>query len=79
MYYFPIEELPTNFIQGKRTVEDHDLYDVVADNTALKEGTLKVYTSGDRAGLFNIQSGAMDAWFEEDEKIYVHPKDPYKV
>ncbi|KAF9052458.1 DUF427-domain-containing protein [Hymenopellis radicata] len=64
LHYFPIEELPTEFIQAKRTVEDHDLYDV--------------YTSGNRAGLFNIQFDAMDAWFEEDEKIYIHPKDPYK-
>jgi len=22
--------------------------------------------------------GAMDAWFEEEEQIYVHPRDPYK-
>lgn len=22
--------------------------------------------------------GAMDAWFEEDEEVFVHPKDPYK-
>jgi uncharacterized protein (DUF427 family) len=21
---------------------------------------------------------AMDAWFEEDEEVYVHPRDPYK-
>ena len=21
----------------------------------------------------------MDAWFEEDDQIYIHPKDPYKV
>lgn len=33
----------------------------------------------DLADLFTINFGAMDAWFEEDEQIFVHPKDPYKV
>lgn len=25
-----------------------------------------------------VTFAAADAWFEEDERIYVHPKDPYK-
>src|SRR5215212_8171420 len=29
-------------------------------------------------GLVRLQWGAMDAWFEEDEQVYVHPRDPYK-
>lgn len=33
----------------------------------------------DLAGLFKIEFSAADAWLEEDERIYVHPKDPYKV
>jgi len=31
------------------------------------------------AGLVKIESKAMDAWFEEDEQVWNHPKDPYKV
>jgi hypothetical protein len=33
----------------------------------------------DLAGLLKIEFSAADAWLEEDERIYVHPKDPYKV
>jgi uncharacterized protein (DUF427 family) len=25
-----------------------------------------------------FEFGALDAWFEEDEEVYVHPRDPYK-
>ncbi|MGH3518518.1 MAG: DUF427 domain-containing protein [Haloechinothrix sp.] len=25
-----------------------------------------------------LEWGAMDTWFEEDEEVYVHPRDPYK-
>jgi uncharacterized protein (DUF427 family) len=29
------------------------------------------------AGLVRLDWGAMDAWFEEDEQVFVHPRDPY--
>ncbi|HEX6196672.1 MAG TPA: DUF427 domain-containing protein [Jiangellaceae bacterium] len=28
--------------------------------------------------LIRIDWNAMDAWFEEDEQVYTHPRDPYK-
>lgn len=30
------------------------------------------------AGRVRVEFAAVDAWFEEDERIYVHPRDPYK-
>jgi uncharacterized protein (DUF427 family) len=29
------------------------------------------------AGHVSIEYGAMDRWFEEDEPVYAHPRDPY--
>ncbi|KAI0129139.1 hypothetical protein BJ170DRAFT_361534 [Xylariales sp. AK1849] len=29
-------------------------------------------------GMVRVEFAAADAWFEEDERIYVHPKDPFK-
>jgi uncharacterized protein (DUF427 family) len=31
----------------------------------------------DLAGMIRFDWDAMDAWFEEDEEVYVHPRDPY--
>jgi uncharacterized protein (DUF427 family) len=28
-------------------------------------------------GHVHLEWGAMDAWFEEDEEVYVHPRNPY--
>ncbi|HEX2397534.1 MAG TPA: DUF427 domain-containing protein [Solirubrobacteraceae bacterium] len=28
-------------------------------------------------GLIRLEWGAMDAWFEEDEEVFTHPRDPY--
>ncbi|KAF9533995.1 hypothetical protein CPB83DRAFT_844918, partial [Crepidotus variabilis] len=37
-----------------------------------------VHQSGPLKGLTTIKFEAMDAWFEEDEQIFIHPRDPYK-
>ncbi|KAG6379592.1 DUF427-domain-containing protein [Boletus reticuloceps] len=53
---------------------------VVGDRVAKEAVTL--FTSEEKhkelAGLFKIKFASADAWFEEEERIYVHPKDPYK-
>jgi uncharacterized protein (DUF427 family) len=33
---------------------------------------------GDLSDRVRFDWGAMDAWFEEDEEVFVHPRDPYK-
>lgn len=55
-----------------------EVYDVVAGGKKALGAATK-YTQGELNGLITISLGAMDAWFEEDEQIFVHPKDPYKV
>ena len=40
----------------------------------------KVYGAGARAGLestVRFEWEALDAWFEEDEQVFVHPRNPY--
>lgn len=44
-----------------------------------KPKTLTLYTTGKLAGLATVEFSSMDAWFEEEEEIFLHPKDPYKV
>ncbi|KAI0460581.1 DUF427-domain-containing protein [Xylaria acuta] len=34
--------------------------------------------SGVLAGLVRVEFGAVDAWFEEDARVDIHPKDPFK-
>ncbi|EEB91050.1 hypothetical protein MPER_10661, partial [Moniliophthora perniciosa FA553] len=63
---------------GKKTgsdgVETYDI--VVGKHTAPQAAT--VFTQDKLAGLLKIDFRAMNAWFEEDEQVFVHPKDPYK-
>jgi hypothetical protein len=54
------------------------IYDVVVGSRRAMTA-LTSYFDGQLAGLFKITFGTMDAWFEEEEQIFVHAKDPYKV
>lgn len=81
LYYFDSQDVPDKYLKPskQRSADgEADLFDVVT-NAKVAEGVAFRYTSGKRAGLTKIVSKAMDAWFEEDEEIFVHPKDPYKV
>ena len=36
------------------------------------------YTGGPASGLASFEFGLMDAWYEEDEQIWFHPRDPFR-
>jgi hypothetical protein len=77
-YFFNEEELP----KGGVKIVDETTEKAVCDiDIGGKKATssLTLYRKGDLKGLFTVQFGAMDHWFEEDEEVFVHPKDPYKV
>ncbi len=37
----------------------------------------RIYTDGPIEGLARLEWDALDAWFEEDEQVFVHPRNPY--
>ena len=41
------------------------------------EGAARVHTDGALEGMVRFKWDALDAWFEEDERIFVHPRNPY--
>lgn len=49
----------------------------------MSKGAVEKYLDGVEGhrdqGLVKVIFGKADAWFEEDEEIFVHAKDPYKV
>jgi uncharacterized protein (DUF427 family) len=42
------------------------------------EAALRYGQGPELAGLVRLDWDAMDAWFEEDEEVFTHPRDPYK-
>ncbi|VDB94348.1 unnamed protein product [Peniophora sp. CBMAI 1063] len=79
LYYFPKDTVSKEYLSNAQKSSDgskvkHDL--VVGSKTS--QGAVTVFETGDFAGYIRIAFDAADAWFEEDQRLYVHPKDPYK-
>lgn len=83
-YYIPVGDIDPSVLVD----EDHEqkLSRGVARRHALKVGeelrpaALRIYQEGagfGLAGYARFEWGSVDAWFEEDEQVFVHPRDPY--
>ena len=57
------------------------VYDVVTANKVAERAAIQYGSDAapHMAGLTKLIWAKMDAWFEEEEQIFNHPKDPYKV
>ena len=83
-YYFPLadvraELVATGQIERSPSRGDADLYDVkVARATAPGAAQRHpVSPIEELRGAVRLEWAAMDEWPEEDEPVYVHPRDPY--
>jgi uncharacterized protein (DUF427 family) len=83
-YYIPVEDVDTRLLID----EEHDqrLHQGTARRHGLRAGELDrpgtVRVFGDDAiagvaGTARFDWNALDAWFEEDEQVFVHPRNPY--
>lgn len=87
VYYFPEADIRTDLL----TASDHTThcpfkgdaaYRSVAVGDRVAENAVWTYPEPRKesplpAGYFAFYWDTMDAWFEEDEEVFVHPRDPY--
>jgi uncharacterized protein (DUF427 family) len=78
VYYFRFSDVKPEYLSNKHVTEEADYYDLTVEGRSIssivkliKQGELKDYAK-------IVDSQKVDAWFEEDERIFGHPKDPYK-
>lgn len=84
-YYLPLADVRAK-LEATGTVEhspsrgDATHYDVVVDGVTVPAAARRHLDSPipDLRDLVVLRFDAMDEWLEEDEPIYVHPRDPYK-
>jgi uncharacterized protein (DUF427 family) len=83
-YYLPLADLRAKLEANGESSHspsrgDATVYDVVVDGHTAKAGALRYHDSpiAQLRELVRLEWGAMDEWFEEDEPVYVHPRDPY--
>ncbi|MEU7823802.1 DUF427 domain-containing protein [Catellatospora sp. NPDC049133] len=83
-YYLPVEDVHSELLKptGRTATTgmgEGDLYTVQVGDRTAEDAAVRYEnspTTGLR-GLVRFEWGAMDAWFEEDEEVYTHPRDPH--
>jgi uncharacterized protein (DUF427 family) len=85
-YYFPVDDVrmelltPTDHTQHSPSRGDARYFSVKGGDR-VAENAAWIYPDSpveELRQLVRFDWEAMDAWFEEDEEVYVHPRDPYK-
>jgi uncharacterized protein (DUF427 family) len=83
-YYFPLadvraELLPDGQVRHSPERGDGQLFTVKAGGKEARGAALRYLDSPveELRDLIRFEWAAMDAWFEEDEEVFTHPRSPY--
>jgi uncharacterized protein (DUF427 family) len=84
-YYFPVEDVRTDLLTPSGNTRhspsrgDGRLYTIEAGDREAVDAAMRYEDSPipELRDLVRFEWEAMDAWFEEDEEIIVHPRDPH--
>lgn len=83
-YYLPVDDVRAELRTTHQTRRspsrgDGTVYDVVTATTSADAAAVRYLDSPieELRSLVRLQWDAMDAWFEEDEPVYTHARDPY--
>jgi len=71
VYYFPTADVRMDLL----TPLDADLYSITAGS---QRADGAAWSRPEVEGHIAFDWKSMDAWYEEDDEIFVHPRDPYK-
>jgi uncharacterized protein (DUF427 family) len=84
-YYFPMSDVQAVLTENGRTERSPSrghavFFDVSTAGGDAKDGAYAHRESpiDQLRDLVALDWASMDAWYEEDERVYVHPRDPYK-
>ena len=83
VYYFPEGDVRMDLlgVSGRRAQSEH-LGSARWSNLHVGDRTLEnaawCYDKPELSGYIAFEWSSMDAWYEEDDEIFVHPRDPYK-
>ena len=84
-YYFPVADVRTDLLEADGGVAhspsrgDGRTFAIRAGGKEAVGGALRYEDSPieELRDLIRLEWDAMDAWFEEDEEVFTHPRDPY--
>jgi len=83
-YYFPVEDVRGDLLHGagggQRRNGDGELFTVRVGGREAPDSAIRFGGAASNKrlrGTLRLEWSAMDAWFEEDEEVFTHARDPH--
>ncbi len=80
-FHVPLADVDAAVLVDEEVDEDRPLGPArrygLRTGDAERPGAAWCYAEGPLAGHLRFEWAALDAWFEEDEEVFVHPRSPY--
>jgi uncharacterized protein (DUF427 family) len=84
-YYLPLADVRTDLLQAESGTRhspsrgNAQVFSLVVDDRVVQAAALRYPDSPieELRDLVRLEWVAMDAWFEEDEEVFTHPRDPH--
>src|SRR5262245_56174610 len=84
-YYFPREDVRTELLEPHEAIVhspsrgDAHTFTIRVGGKTAAAAALRYEESPieELRNLFRLEWSSMDAWFEEDEEVFTHPRNPY--
>jgi uncharacterized protein (DUF427 family) len=76
-YYVPLDDVADDVLGDTGQTEEHARGLARLHTVGQGSGVARVYDDGLVAGRVRFEWKALDSWFEEDEEVFVHPRNPY--
>jgi uncharacterized protein (DUF427 family) len=80
-HYYPLEDIRRDLLVPSPPKEGRQHWSMKIGERHVENCIVSAPLAADGQELFSgyvtIDSGAMDRWFEEDDPVYAHPRDPY--
>ncbi len=87
IYYFPVDDVRMDLMEPSGRTQDFEskgtatYLTISAGDKTVQHGAWTFYeptaTAGELKGMVAFYWRRMDHWFEEDDEVFVHPRDPY--
>jgi uncharacterized protein (DUF427 family) len=82
-YFFPPSDVQMNRLEQTEHTSSDDIGNMTHWNVTVGERTAEhaayIYPEGELADYVAFDLSAMDAWYEESERAFGHPRDPYHL
>jgi uncharacterized protein (DUF427 family) len=82
-YYFPAPDVRLDLLgPASKITADKEFFDLKVGDKVVERAAWLYHDPPENLkalkGYYSFEWNAMDSWFEEEEEIYVHARDPYK-